>query len=93
MPISHYDTVTRKFQKADKKSGPREVGIVILGALILIAVLVGACALGGLILAGVLGAIFGLIGYEAGVPFLNLWGACALVLFLLAWIAGLFKNN
>ena len=93
MPISHYDTVTRKFQKADKKSGPRGIGTVILVLLAFVAALVAVFALGGLILAGVLGAIFGLIGYEAGVPFLNLWGACALVLFLLAWIATLFKNN
>lgn len=93
MATSHYDTVTKKFQKANKKSGPREVGIVILALLVFVASLVAVCALSGLIFAGVLGAIFGLIGYEAGIPFLNLWGACALGLFLLAWIATLFKNN
>ena len=93
MPISHYDTVTKKFQK--RKEPSRAAGILAAVGITLAVVLLLAViyALIGLLGAGVLSLILWALQAEPNLPFLNLWVVCSLGAFLLSWIATLFKGN
>ena len=93
MPISHYDTVTRKVQK--RKEPSRAAGILAAVGITLAVVLllVVVYALIGLVGAGVLSLILWALQVEPNLPFLNLWVVCSLGAFLLSWVATLFKNN
>ena len=93
MADSHYDTVTKKFQKRKPQSAAvgvlAAVGITL--AVVLLAVVV--YALIGLAGAGILTLILLALQVESSLPFLNLWVVCSLGAFLLSWIATMFKNN
>lgn len=93
MPISHYDTVTRKVQKRKEPSRAAGVLAAVGITLAVVLLLVVVYALIGLAGAGIFSLLLLALQIEPSLPFLNLWAVCSLGAFLLSWIATLFKGN